>query len=262
VGVFAILKRMNWAQKRQILVVAILAAVSISFATILFVVFGTNPATCFDGEQNGAETGIDCGGGCELVCSADVRPLSVSFAQYVVTDGRPDVVAHIINPNKDADAVVVEYSVEVFTAEGDLFAQHNGTLDVPHESRRAVFIPRIASIAPDVARAFLTITKQTFHTAENGPILRAKSFAWKNLDTGPVLTATIQGDLEERVRRAPLIVTVFDAKNTVLAVSQTVVDDIKVDEEKEVIFTWNTPFEATPTRVEFLFDTSRSYGGT
>jgi hypothetical protein len=261
VGVFAILKGMNWARKRQIFVAAILAAIGISLTTILFVVFSTNPATCFDGEQNGTETGLDCGGGCELVCSADVRPLSVSFAQYVVTDGRPDVIAHITNPNKTADAVVVEYSVEVFTAEGDIFAQHKGSLDVPHESRRAVFIPRIASIAPDVARAFLTITKQTFYSSEEGPVLRAKSFAWKNLDTNPVLTAIIQGDLEERVRRAPLVVTVFDSENTVLAVSQTIIDDIKIDEEKEVIFTWNTPFKVTPTRVEFLFDTPRSYGG-
>lgn len=251
---------MNWAQKRQIIIITILAAISISFTTVLFVVFGVNPATCFDGEQNGAETGLDCGGGCQLVCSAEVRPLSVLFTQYVLTDGRPDVVSHIVNPNKAADAVVAEYMIEVYTAGGDLFAQHKGTIDVPHESTRAVFVPRIASVVPEAGRAFLTITKETFHTAKKGPVLRAQSFRWESLNAAPVLTARIQGDFEERVRRVPLIVTVFDSENTVLAVSQTIIDDLKAEEEKEVVFTWNTPFKTTPTRVEFVFDTPRSYG--
>jgi len=251
---------MDWAAKRQAIIIAIVSIVAVSFITLFAVVFTTNPATCFDGEQNGAETGIDCGGGCELICLNEARPLVVSFAQYVLTDGRPDVIAHIANVNKNADAVSAKYEIEVYTDEGDLFARHSGVLDVPHESTRAVFVPRIASTAPFIGRAFLTITDQTFFTALEGPHLSVSSFAWEDLDTAPTLTAKIIGDTEESVRRIPLTITVFDIENTVLAVSQTVIDSINIDEEKESVFTWNEIFRAKPTRVEFIFDLPRTYG--
>ena len=251
---------MDWANKRKIIIIAILAAVAIAFGSIIFVVFTTDSATCFDGLQNGSELGIDCGGGCQLVCDFEVQPLSVSFTQYVITEGRPDVIAHIENTNKSADAVSVTYLVEVYTDEGDLFAQHTGSLDVPHESVRAVFIPRIARIAPRIGRAFLTITDQTFFVAKNGPKITVESFSWEDLDTGPTLSVRIHGDFEESLRRIPFVVTVFDEQNSVLAVSQTVINHIGFDQEEESIFTWNEPFLSPPARVEFIFDTPRIYG--
>lgn len=251
---------MDWARKRQLFVIGILFIIGALLSALLFVVFTIEKPTCFDGVQNGSETGIDCGGGCELVCSLEARPLVVSFAQYVQTDGRPDVVAHIVNQNSNADAISANYTFEVYTGEGDLFARHSGTLDVPHNSTRAVFIPRISSISPNIARAFLTITDTVFHTAQQGPRLSVKSFAWSNISTEPVLRATVSGDTEESLRRIPLVVTVFDAENTVVGVSQTIVDSISANGEKEVVFTWNSPFEKNPTRVEFIFDTPRTYG--
>lgn len=257
---FGILSPMDWARKRQLFIIGIISFVVLVLGGFFVFILTTNPATCFDGEQNGTETGIDCGGGCELVCKNEARPLVVSFTQYLLTDGRPDVIAHIENANTHADAIAAEYEIEVYTDEGDLFARHNGVIDVPHESVRAVFVPRIASIAPVVGRAFLTIVDETFHKAQEGPNTKVESFRWEGLQKEPVLFVQIKGDAEEKLRRIPLTVTIFDAKNTVLAVSQTVVDDIGIDEKKEVVFTWNESFENTPTRVEFVFDTPRAYG--
>mgnify|MGYP001285568579 FL=1 len=251
---------MDWARKRQLFVIGIIAFVVLTLGGFFVFILTINPATCFDGEQNGAESGIDCGGGCELVCENEARPLTVSFAQYVLTDGRPDVIAHITNPNTHADAISAEYLVEVYTDEGDLFARHDGVIDVPNESTRAIFIPRIASIAPTVARAFVTITEQTFFRAKDGPSLSVESFTWEDVSTEPTLTVQIQGDLEESLRRIPFAATIFDIENTVLAVSKTVIDRIGIDESKEVIFTWNEGFRDNPTRVEFVFDTPRAYG--
>lgn len=251
---------MNWAHRRRIIIIGILVIVTASFIAMLTLVFTTENATCFDGEQNGVETGIDCGGGCELICTEEARPLSVLFSQYIKTNGRSDVIAHVANLNKNADAVSVKYTIEVFTEAGDLFAQHSGITDVPHESIRAIFVPQIASIAPEIARAFVTISEQTFLTAKNGPKLSAESFAWKNVQATPTLSVQVRGDEEASVRRTPLTVTIFDSENTVLAASNTIIDSIGVDAMQEVVFTWNVPFERTPTRIEFIFDTPRAYG--
>ena len=41
-----------------------------------------NPVpTCFDKKQNGAEVGVDCGGGCNLFCSSQITPLRVVWAK-------------------------------------------------------------------------------------------------------------------------------------------------------------------------------------
>jgi hypothetical protein len=251
---------MNWASKRRVVVIAILIIVIFSFVTMLALVFTTKTSTCFDGEQNGVETGIDCGGGCMLVCENEARPLSVLFAQYLETDGRPDVIAHVANLNKSIDAISVQYTVEVFTEDGDMFAQHTGFTNIPHESTRAIFIPQVASSAPKGGRAFITIKDQTFLKAGNGPKLFAESFAWEDLATAPTLIVKIRGDENVNLRRIPFTVIIFDAQNTVLAASNTVIDSIEVDEKQEIVFTWNKSFSREVVRVDFVFDTPRTYG--
>jgi hypothetical protein len=49
-------------------------AVSLSYQNALCQYFEDEPDTCSDGELNGDETGIDCGGGCLINCSLDISP--------------------------------------------------------------------------------------------------------------------------------------------------------------------------------------------
>ena len=251
---------MEWARRRQIVIVSgILSFILLFIALVTFFAVQETP-TCFDGVQNGTELGVDCGGECELLCSFEVRPIAVLFAQYVVSGGRPDVIAHLQNTNIHADATRVEYIVEVFTREGDLFAQERGTLTIPHGQTRGLFIPRIATASPQNARAFVRIEDSVFEKAQDGPRLSTGSFTWSSLDNTPQLEVTIRGDEQVSLRRVPLVVTVFDENNTILAASQTIVDSIARNGSTQAFFSWNEPFDRAPARIEFLFDTPRSYG--
>ena len=93
---------MEWAHKRQLkYLMIVLSVILLSVAFIAYRLFFSQPATCFDNKQNGAESGIDCGGACERICLAEQRELMVHWARPSrVTDNVYNAVAYIENRNK------------------------------------------------------------------------------------------------------------------------------------------------------------------
>ncbi|XKT75389.1 MAG: hypothetical protein ACJKSS_01220 [Patescibacteria group bacterium UBA2103] len=244
---------MKWALKRQVFVIGIVVLIIAVFVGILGFVFVSNPSTCFDGEQNGTETGVDCGGGCELVCSFEASAPVVLFTQYVDSSERGDVVAHIRNINKGIDIRSAAYTIEVFTSQGDLLAIKKGSIDIPSQSTQSVFVKNITPSISMGARAFLTITDQYFYRAKSIPAATIESFSWSNLNTSPTLRAVVKGDLEEDQRRLPVTATVFNDTNKVLAVSETNIPVLEHNSQEEIIFTWQKSFSENPARVVFTF---------
>lgn len=251
---FGILNLMDWAKRRRIVIGIIVGAILASFLGIFAFVAITDPATCFDGEQNGIETGVDCGGACERVCEFEASSASVLFAQYVENDGRPDIIAHVKNNNAEADIVNAQYLVEVFTNEGDLLATRKGSIDIPSQTTKAIFIQQITPFVSPQARAFLTISNEEFFKKKEQPTFSIDSFAWSKLSTAPTLQAVVLGDDDKDYRRVPIIVTVFDVENKVIGTSRTIVSSLKNNTEEDALFTWQEPFSSSPARTVFTFD--------
>ena len=253
---FGILNLMDWAKRRRIVIGIIVSFVIAGFAGVFSFVLITNPATCFDGEQNGIEDGIDCGGACELLCAFQADPAFVLFAQYIENDGRPDVIAHISNQNSNADIRNAVYTLEVFTNDGDLIVTRKGSLDIPSQTTKAIFIQQVLPFTSKGARAFITISSQEYYQRKESPVISAESFTWSRLGAQPTLEVQINGDVEKDLRRIPVIVTVFDAENKVIGASRTVLNSIKNNTQEEIIFTWQNPFSAPPARTIFTFEIS------
>lgn len=247
---------MNWAIKQKLLTLSTLGFIFVILLTpFIFFIFNEQPS-CFDGKQNGVEKGVDCGGGCEFLCEHQVKNITVDFTQYVLTGDRSDVVAQISNPNKDADAVNVQYVINLYTAGGDLLTQHHDKIAIPHGSSRAIFVPGILGGVHEKARAFLDIKNAEYQKAANESVrIKTLNFSWSRLDSQPKLKAVIRGDGVQNLRRIPVIVIVFNSDNEVMAVSQTVVDQVQSRTEKEIVFTWNEPFSAPPVRTSLVFET-------
>lgn len=245
--------RMEWAKKRTWAVWSVLVACALAILLILgFAIFYKTP-TCTDGKQNGDETGIDCGGRCSTVCSAEAQPASVRFARVLQQSGRNDLIAYVDNPNVDAYAKNASLSIDVYLQDGHVL-NRRAYVTLPAKSSTPVFIPGIANSA----------VQQAFASFAPGSVLWTKGSGWDasapdvsnvsvdGADSRPRITATVANKTAYPQNNVPLVATVFAADGTAIAASQTVVPLLPPQGTAQAVFTWNEPFAAPYARIEIL----------
>ena len=106
---------MSWAGRRRAIYLS-------SAVAILLVLFGVplyfildKPPTCFDGNKNGDERGVDCGGGCLLLCPFEMaEPFVLWSRSFKITDGVYSAVAYIEHSNSNAGVLEAPYIFKLF----------------------------------------------------------------------------------------------------------------------------------------------------
>lgn len=93
------------------------------FSGVMFgvysLVFKAAP-TCFDVRQNGAETGIDCGGGCAPCAQKYAQDIQVGAVGKFAANGKLVVVAALENPNDVYGFSDVVYTMKALDEQGEL----------------------------------------------------------------------------------------------------------------------------------------------
>ncbi len=75
----------DWSRMRKRLVLIILiVAIVVLIGVPLYFLFYKAP-TCSDGLMNGDETGVDCGGSCQRLCTAESLPIVINGDPRVLT---------------------------------------------------------------------------------------------------------------------------------------------------------------------------------
>ena len=95
----------QWSRKRKRIILLIILFVLVVLVGVpLFFLFYRVP-TCNDLKKDGNETGVDCGGSCQLLCTAESLPLILRGDPRVlkVADGVFEVVALVQNPNANGE---------------------------------------------------------------------------------------------------------------------------------------------------------------
>lgn len=99
------------------------------FSGVIFgayaLVFRSAPS-CFDGRQNGDETGIDCGGTCMPCAQKYAQAIEVGNVLRFASDGKTVIVAEINNPNDDYGFKDVTYVMQALDESGQTIASATG----------------------------------------------------------------------------------------------------------------------------------------
>ncbi len=243
---------MDWARTRKWTVIAVLGAAALAFLLILgFAIFYKTP-TCTDRKQDGGETGIDCGGSCATLCSAEAQPASVRFARTLAQSGRTDLIAYIDNPNKDAYAKDVRLDIDIYLEDGHMLQKH-AVLTLPADSSTPLFIPGIAN--SPVQQVFIAVDASSLawtHGAGRLPPPKATAVDTEGAGNGERITAAIANQTAYPASQVPLVATVFGPDGAVLAASQTILPLLPAQGTAQAIFTWNEPFSAPAARTEII----------
>ncbi len=257
----------SWSTRRQLLYLLIPLTVVLAVYAFVYSQYIYSPATCFDGVQNGRETGRDCGGTCSLLCTGDaVAPIVLWSRSFNVTGSVWNAVAYIQNTNTNSSAKNVSYTFRLLDENNTVIASRDGVTNIPPNKTFALFEGGI-----DVGNKIVKRTEFEF----------SKSFAW-NIDTtvepellisnDPVINAStspkIRGEVTNKTTKivgpVELVALVFDGRQNVIGVSKTVVDPLGKGQSAPFIFTWPHPYPAgvdvcqVPSAVMLVLDRSGS----
>ncbi len=242
------------------------AVVSLVVAGVYFGYFYESPQ-CFDGRQNGSETGIDCGGLCTRICTALVEPPRVVWANsFRVVDGQYNAVAYIENRNRSAASPMVGYTFTLKQG-STILAERTGRTVLPPGSTYPVFEGRIAvplgtsptetilTLAPVDVWVPAVVGRDQFRTTE---------ITLSGADASPRLRAVVENTSITTARDVEVVATIFDAEGKPVTASQTLVDELPGQERREVYFTWPEPIAKTvrtcevPSDIMIVLDRSGS----
>ena len=135
---------MTWAFKRQAFYISILILVVLVFGFIIIYPSLNQPPTCADNEQNGDETGVDCGGSCLRACIAQMDEVSVLWSRaFRVVPGRYNAVAYLINHNQDTAINKISYRFRFADENNVYIGKRDGTTFIPPAGKFTIFEPAI-----------------------------------------------------------------------------------------------------------------------
>ena len=251
----------KWSSKRKgkiLLAIGALIVLAIIFAFIQYE--NAKVPTCFDGIQNGGESGIDCGGTCALQCKVESNNLVVWWERpFEVTNGIYNVVAYFENQNLFSGVRELEYEFRLYDKDNILVtAPVRGTTFVEANKRSTIFEPGIQVGDKDVYTTFFKILNDPDFEKVDADfaynLFTVTEPTLSQLDTAPKLSANVTNDSFMTFRDVPVTVALYDIENNALAASRTYIDEIKQGETEKIFYSWPEIFEGGTgvARIEIL----------
>lgn len=225
------------------------------------------PANCFDLVMNSDETGVDCGGSCVRICTADVVPPKIAWAEsFKITDGQYNAVAYIENKNLVAATPELKYTFQLLN-KGTVVAERSGTTVLPPNSSYPIFEGKIFT----EGNQEVTDTNLILETADmwipatvGYNQFRSIDINLLSSDVRPRLNVKLENTELVDAENVQIVATIFSETGKPVTASQTFEERIKARSTKDIVFTWPNPIAKTvrsciiPTDVLLAIDLSGS----
>lgn len=245
----------SWSQKRQFLFISgALFAAAAFFSVSVFLAWRKSPS-CFDGEQNGGERGVDCGGSCALLCSGEAAEPIVNFVRALPAgEGVWNAAAYVENRNKGAGASRVPYLFKLYDDKNLLVFERRGETFIPPHAAFAVVEGGMRVPERIPARAtFEFLAPPRFAVMEEQPLLEIRRRTWSEEDGTSRLEVLLFNPALSRVKEVQVDALLYDSRGNVFAAGRTVIKELSASSETSAVFTWQRVFQSEPARIEIFY---------
>lgn len=246
----------SWATKRQLFYFGLVAVAGVVIALIIASPALTRAPSCTDNRQNGKEEGRDCGGNCNTLCADLVTPLRVVYARPFLLEGNEwGVIARVENANQKGYAYEVPYEIRIVDEVGSLIAERRGKVNVAPAQTRYVLESRIVVGSRKPARAYITLDPPRAwlpHTVAQVPQVSVENDLLTERNGLYRVTARIVNPTFTDLDDVKALVVIFDTEGVARTAGETVVRALPRESSADIVFTWPTSFDFTPTRIEVL----------
>ncbi|MDH5442372.1 MAG: hypothetical protein OEX08_02100 [Candidatus Nomurabacteria bacterium] len=243
------MSRISTTNRHLILIAS--AILLIAFLGMLgYLKYFSETPTCSDNKQNGDEVGIDCGGGCRLVCTVQASPIVLKWQRpFQTLNDVYNVVAQLENVNPDLGIRELVYDVKIYDQDNVLIVgpiQRTTTIG-PNQNHVLFIGPLETSKSREPARVFFKLAGSsgwehvdTFF-AKAPIVVRRQNFV--NSPNGAALDIELENTTQRQVYDIEVIVLLYDATGNVVGVSRTEIDMMNPNTTDVSTLTWPMPFD-------------------
>ena len=249
----------QWSRRRKRIILVLIFFVLIFLIGLPLFLLSYRAPTCFDKKQNGDETGVDCGGSCQLLCTSQSLPLILKGDPRVlrIADKVYEIVAMVENPNASAEIYKARYTFKLYGTDSPIPVKEiEGETYVPKGTTFALFEGPFnleAGVLP--TRATLEWREETLVWRKNIlsiPELRVKDRSLSRVETSPRLDAVIENVSLENVSNIDLVALLSDSTGNIFAASKTFIDTLPIGASAPVVFNWPGPFGREAVNIDIV----------
>jgi hypothetical protein len=233
----------SWSARRQLLYYAVGIVLATILLFTLWQTFLTSTPTCFDGRQNGDESGVDCGGSCAKLCVGEARAPNILWARaFEVAPQTYTAVSYVETRSAGNGARGVPYLFQLFDDKNELIIEREGVVDLPPVAVVPVVHPNINVGNRIVARTLFALTSEPVW--ERVSMLPQVRITEQQLSIdGTHLSAVIVNEGFEDVRNLRAAGVIFDTQGIARAASITLINRIPGKGSEPAVFTWSEPIQ-------------------
>lgn len=246
---------MSWGTSRRNTILFFLFIFIFGPIIIMSIVLFYEKPNCFDGKQNGLETGVDCGGSCQLLCTNQVTtPVVLWERAFRVDTGLYNLLAYVENPNTTAFLRDASYVFKMYNEDNVLIGEKKGVVSIAPKSARPIIESNIQTFEQVPVRITFEFVGELVYEQTNPKesLVIIKDEIIENEKQSPRVKATIQNISLNPIKKIDVIVIVYDVFDTVLGTSSTYVDVLDAEQSKDIVFTWPKPFPDDVARIELI----------
>jgi len=245
----------SWGTKRRNTIVTLFILMVALFILIFGFFFYYKEPTCFDGELNGSEVGVDCGGECSLLCENESIDLFVEWKRYFkVAPGIYNAIAYVENQNPDAGVSNVEYTFKLYDKNNIVLRERVGYVDIKPKQITPIIENNLDTGKLDVARVSFEFTDKIDWEKQTplGNLVTIRNQEITEVNGLPRVSAQIFNNTIDKLENITFVVIVYDSLNNAIATSNTKVFRLEKDSSQNIVFTWPNKFESLSTRFEII----------
>jgi len=245
----------NWRTKRQLSYLSVVLIIILILALGSYWYWHPQP-TCFDGQKNGTETGVDCGGSCQKACLNKTLSLKVIWTRVLESgDGRYDVASMIENFNADVGLKEITYLLRIYDSQGALITSKTGLTYVNPREKFVIFEPGLVTDKRLARSATLEIMSQSDWLktpALSATVVLERVIEPVNFTTDavPRLHYRLINNSLEPLSDLAVAIILNDDKQNAYAGSKTLVESLAKGEIRDLYFTWPTPLSHNPASID------------
>lgn len=245
---------MSWSSRRQTRIIGvILVLVIVACIPFVWKLLQSEP-TCFDGQRNQDEVGIDCGGSCQYLCLSQVAPLQILWSRsFSTTPGSYNAVAYIENPNQRAAIETIPYVFRLYDSNNVLVTERFGETFVSTQGITPIFEPKIETGSRVVTRTtFEFLQPSPWQEITSPKELEVVSQRLSSGNRAPRVDAEVTNDGFEPLQNVVIVGIVFNAQGNAIGASQTVIPVLPARTTSPVFFVWPQPFNEPIAKIEVI----------
>jgi len=238
----------SWSTRRRTIILSALVLILTAISFAIFWKYWYKAPTCFDNLKNGGETGLDCGGSCSLICSADVLKPIVRWDPrlFEILPELWSTLVYVENPNTTADAAYVPYTFTFYDENNKVLAERKGATILPKNKTVGIFEgPITIKEGTRLKRAVFElgndiVWRKNEETNNSIDIIHSSLL---RLENAPRVEANVKNNGTEEIKNIELIIAIFDGSDNAIAASRTFIESLQKNEDTNIFFTWPEPFE-------------------